>query len=328
MRKDHISLLLPVSLAASLFVFGVSREAAASTCTNSSACVSWTQNGFGNALVGNAGSSGNYGVEGTATAAVGVYGGATTGYGVEGTASGAGGIGVVAVGGTGSGSYGVSASSSGAAAVYGVSTGGAGIHGSTSASGFAGVLGQGTSGSNGVEGECSGTGCYAGYFTGNVDITGSNCLYFNGTSYHCGSSDERLKKDVTQLTGVKERILKLRGVSFNWKNPDAIGRNQTGMQRGFIAQEVEKIFPEWVSENEAGTKVLTIPPDQFFALMVETARAEDAENRKQNERLDRLEERSPRVAMNAASLLLGFGFFAATGAVVYTRKKRNDAERS
>jgi hypothetical protein len=47
--------------------------------------------------------------------------------------------------------------------------------------------------------------------------------------------------------------LRLRGVSFNWKDPSQHG-NAVGTQRGFLAQEYEKVFPEWVITGPDGYK--------------------------------------------------------------------------
>ena len=72
---------------------------------------------------------------------------------------------------------------------------------------------------------------YAGYFAGNVYATGSY-----------SSSDARLKKNIAPLADALPTLLKLKGVTFEWNRPEDYG-NQTGTQRGFIAQEVEKVFP-------------------------------------------------------------------------------------
>lgn len=76
---------------------------------------------------------------------------------------------------------------------------------------------------------------------------GAGCnIAWNGTS--C-SSDQRLKKDIAPLTQSLEKILALRGVQFTWKaDPD--GKSNIG----FIAQELEKIYPELVSVDSQGMK--------------------------------------------------------------------------
>src|SRR5687768_5367909 len=61
-------------------------------------------------------------------------------------------------------------------------------------------------------------------------------------------SDVRLKRNVSTLEGSLDKLLKLRGVTFEWKDPAKhVGR--FGVQTGFIAQEVEKVFPDWVDTN-------------------------------------------------------------------------------
>lgn len=63
------------------------------------------------------------------------------------------------------------------------------------------------------------------------------------------SSDIRLKKNINILNNSLEKIIELRGVDYNWKNSELPKK-----QIGFIAQEVEKIFPELVETDEKGMK--------------------------------------------------------------------------
>lgn len=76
----------------------------------------------------------------------------------------------------------------------------------------------------------------------------------NGGSWS-NSSDARLKTNIEPINGyiALEKITKLQGVSFEWINPEDHG-NTTGAQGGFIAQEVEKIFPAWISEIDPSGK--------------------------------------------------------------------------
>ena len=65
------------------------------------------------------------------------------------------------------------------------------------------------------------------------------------------SSDSRLKTAVTTIPSALEKILSLRGVTFEWKQEEFPERNFTeGTQIGLIAQEVEQVFPELVSQGE------------------------------------------------------------------------------
>jgi hypothetical protein len=62
------------------------------------------------------------------------------------------------------------------------------------------------------------------------------------------TSDENQKKDIQTVQNSLEKIKQLRGVDFAWKNNDQ-------KSIGVIAQEVQKVFPELVSEDENGLSV-------------------------------------------------------------------------
>jgi len=83
------------------------------------------------------------------------------------------------------------------------------------------------------------------------------------------TSDRRLKKNIQTLQGSLDKMLSLEGVTFKWKNPENHG-DANGVQLGMIAQDVEKVFPEWVGEMPDGYKDLTVRG--FEALTVESFR--------------------------------------------------------
>jgi len=60
-----------------------------------------------------------------------------------------------------------------------------------------------------------------------------------------GGSDKRLKKNITTIDGVLNKVTSLRPVTWHWKTDD----QEKDIQYGFIAQEVERLFPHLVSEN-------------------------------------------------------------------------------
>lgn len=55
----------------------------------------------------------------------------------------------------------------------------------------------------------------------------------------CPFSDERLKQNVQRLENPTENLLKLHGVTFNWKQNDKA-------DIGLIAQDVQKVYPQLV----------------------------------------------------------------------------------
>ena len=88
----------------------------------------------------------------------------------------------------------------------------------------------------------------------NIATDNSNTVFLtvesNGTlrKTNFGISDFRLKQNIKKLENPLEKIVRMRGVSYEFiENP-----NQKRM--GFIAQEVEKVFPEAVFESENGFK--------------------------------------------------------------------------
>jgi len=119
--------------------------------------------------------------------------------------------------------------------------------------------------------------------SGGVGIGANNpdaMLTVNGTADKPGGgswtvfSDARLKKNIEPLTGALNRLLELRAVTFEYKDPQSI-HELPGVQIGMIAQEVEKVFPDWVDTAPNGMKRLSI--HGFEALTVEALRELRAE---------------------------------------------------
>jgi len=79
-------------------------------------------------------------------------------------------------------------------------------------------------------------------------------VYGSGGAWLAGSwteaSDKRLKKNITSLTGALDKIKQIRGVNYNWIDE---GRD-SAEQIGFIAQEIEQVFPQLVKANSKGVK--------------------------------------------------------------------------
>lgn len=84
-------------------------------------------------------------------------------------------------------------------------------------------------------------------------------------------SDPRAKHDIAPLSGTLDKLLNLRGYSFQY-NADRIatGIARPGTQIGLMADEVERVFPDWVSTDATGTRYVT--ERATTALMVEALR--------------------------------------------------------
>ncbi|MEA9357881.1 tail fiber domain-containing protein [Bacteriovorax sp. PP10] len=91
-----------------------------------------------------------------------------------------------------------------------------------------------------------------------VGINGSNSTYMfyvngtaGGTSAYVNASDRRLKKDITTIPNALEKISQIRGVTYNWNHdvhPELVLGHREEM--GVIAQEIEKVFPDAVTEDK------------------------------------------------------------------------------
>lgn len=127
--------------------------------------------------------------------------------------------------------------------------------------------------------------------SGNVGIGTTSPAYkldVNGT-LRCTTltetSDARFKTNIEPLSDALDLALGLRGVSFDWRPglgfPD-------GRQIGFVAQEVEKIFPELVSTDHQGYK--SVAYDKLVPVLVEAVKTLEAKNSDLESRLERLEK--------------------------------------
>ncbi len=96
-------------------------------------------------------------------------------------------------------------------------------------------------------------------------------LDVNGTvraSVYLHSSDKRLKKNIAPLESSLANILKLQGVSFNWKESGA-------PSVGLIAQDVEKVYPALVSEDDKGIK--SVQYANLVAPLIEAIKEQQAQ---------------------------------------------------
>ena len=126
--------------------------------------------------------------------------------------------------------------------VYG--TGNTGVYGSPNVAGGTGVFGgNGYSSGNGVAGwATSGYGIYC---------QGLNC---GGTAAWTNTSDRRLKTEIQPIENALEKLLKLDGVTYHWKNKQQ--DQKEGQKIGLIAQDVEKIFPQVVKIDTSSKEKL------------------------------------------------------------------------
>ena len=69
-----------------------------------------------------------------------------------------------------------------------------------------------------------------------------------------GNSDARLKSNINQLDGKQmlDKLLSIRGVTYEWNDQVTENDRPEGTQYGLIAQDIQKAFPELVTEDNEG----------------------------------------------------------------------------
>ena len=91
------------------------------------------------------------------------------------------------------------------------------------------------------------------------------------------NSDKRLKENVTNLDGSLDKVLKMRGVSFNWIN-EKDDRDDGEKTIGFLAQEMQEIEPSLVYNSNTGadgTQYLGVAYQNLSAHLVEAIKEQN-----------------------------------------------------
>lgn len=103
-------------------------------------------------------------------------------------------------------------------------------------------------------------------------------------------SDARLKENVKPVRDALEKVLALKGVTFDWRHEDYPQMNfDEGPQLGLIAQEVESVLPEAVSESQNGT--LAIAYGNVIPILIEAIKEQQVLIEAQKKSLAELEDR-------------------------------------
>lgn len=109
------------------------------------------------------------------------------------------------------------------------------------------------------------------FATGNLTVTGAIVASGNITAY----SDASLKTDVRTISEALTKVEALRGVLFTYIES---GDHSTGV----IAQEVQKVLPEVVQENDSG--LLSVAYGNIVGVLIEAIK-------ELSEKVKRLEDR-------------------------------------
>lgn len=104
--------------------------------------------------------------------------------------------------------------------------------------------------------------------TGGVGIGGE--LHVGGDVQAAAPSDERLKENIGLIPDPLEQLSSLNGVTFSYRDPS--GPSKEGTQYGFIAQDYQEVFPEYVQEDENGHLHIRQATFAVEALLVEAVK--------------------------------------------------------
>jgi hypothetical protein len=135
------------------------------------------------------------------------------------------------------------------------------------------------------------------YFGGNVGIetkTPSYTLHVVGSAakttgiYWTNISDRNLKENIKPIEGALDRLTRLQGRTFKWKDAAELNAAE-GTHIGLVAQEVEEVFPQWVGEDNQGRKQVTL--EGLEAVTIEAIKELKAENELLKKRLEILEQK-------------------------------------
>jgi hypothetical protein len=101
-------------------------------------------------------------------------------------------------------------------------------------------------------------------------------LTYDGSTLSCigniiaFASDERLKTNIEPIENAVDKVLKLRGFTYNFNEiGEELGFDRTKKHVGVSAQEVQAVLPEAVCAAPASDKYLTVQYEKLVPLLIE-----------------------------------------------------------
>ncbi len=99
------------------------------------------------------------------------------------------------------------------------------------------------------------------------------------------NSDRRLKENIREIPDALDRVLRLHGVLYDWKNRDSTREGSD--QLGLLAQEVEQVFPEAVATDpHSGLK--SVAYGNLISPLIEALKEQHEMIRQQKREIDEL----------------------------------------
>jgi hypothetical protein len=107
-----------------------------------------------------------------------------------------------------------------------------------------------------------------------------------------GSSDARFKTNIIPIENPLQKVMQLRGVTFDWKTKDFPNRTFSEKRSlGFIAQEVEKVIPEVVQTENSTEGFKSVQYDKVVALLVEAIKEQQQQIEQLQQKVKALTEK-------------------------------------
>ena len=111
------------------------------------------------------------------------------------------------------------------------------------------------------------------------------------------NSDARLKTEITPLNNTLDKIAQINGYYYQWKDAEQRGNQR---QLGVIAQEVQKVYPELVKEDENG--ILSVNYAQMTAVLLEAIKEQQKLIQNSETRITELESNNQLLQKDNTSL--------------------------
>merc|ERR1712159_877493 len=111
-----------------------------------------------------------------------------------------------------------------------------------------------------------------GVSTPSIDVRPGGRVYSDGNYYVIDASDRRLKRNLSVIKDSLDKVLRLKGIYFNWIEDDVSGVRIGDKGRrhlGLIAQDVKEVVPEAVDAIGKNNKYLGVNYNALIGLLVE-----------------------------------------------------------
>lgn len=118
----------------------------------------------------------------------------------------------------------------------------------------------------------------------NFGFNGTRISFISNTGAYTQVSDRRLKNNITPMKSVLSDVLKLKPVEYFYNES-----NSKFKSKGFIAQDVQEVYPELVNESE-DTKMLAVQYIEFGVIAVKAIQEQQEMINKQQDQINSLIE--------------------------------------